>query len=712
MSNASRPSGVHVCDQCGLPFGAGGLRRSVGGVELIFCCHGCSLTNSVIGEHGEAGNAGLFLARLGFAAFLSMNIMLLSWVLYDRKWITLGIEPDMVPSLEKLLFVLAIPIMLLVGYPFLRNAVNDLRAVRLSMDSLIALGSFAAFLFSSYQVFGGGGGVYFDTATMTLVLVTAGRYVEATAKLRTSNAIRALLVLQPDKARVVRRGTEFLVSTTHVVVGESIRVLPGERIPLDGVILEGRTSVNESMMTGESLPRTKRRGDRVFAATVNVEGAITIRVTALQGETVHALIVRLVEEAQRSRSPIQLMVDRISSGFIPAVIAIAALTFAGWMFRSSTETALLHALTVLVVSCPCALGIGTPLAAAIAIKKCAEEGILVRSTGILEKLAAAKNMAFDKTGTLTTGIPAVSNLLAIGDKDEFLSVLTTLEKRSEHPVGKSIVRYGTVKNVHLFECRNVKSVTGLGVEGSVKIKGTWTRVFAGNRQYMGRNVIASQKQFGKFAMPGSQALVFAGWGGKIRGAVALSDSPRMSAKGAVASLRSFGISTTLLSGDSTEVSKSLGEALSIERVYGELLPGGKLGILQKMKEQGVTVMVGDGINDAPSLAAADVGITLGSATDVAKESADVTIVGDHLEKIPLLVEFSRKTLGIIRWNLFWAFGYNAAGIALAAAGMLQPVVAALAMLGSSLFIIVNSRRLSLPTMPPGNPAENSAEVRY
>ena len=693
MNMESRVSDVHVCDQCGLPFGAGGLRRFVGGVELSFCCHGCSFTNSVIGERGEAGNAGLFLARLGFAAFLSMNIMALSWVLYDKKWITLGLEPDMIPSLEKLLFVLSLPIMILVGYPFLRNAVKDMRAIRLSMDTLIALGSFAAFLFSSYRVFAGGGGVYFDTATMTIVLVTAGRYVEATAKLRTSNAIRALMELQPDKARVLRRRKELMVPTTYVSVGESVRVLPGERIPLDGVILEGSTSVNESMMTGESLPRSKRRGDRVFGATVNVEGAITVRVTAPRGETAHALIVRLIEKAQRSRSPIQLMVDRMSGVFIPTVIGIAAVTFVIWMNRSSSETALLHALTVLVVSCPCALGIGTPLAAAIAIGKCAEEGILVRSTGIFEKLAATKNMAFDKTGTLTTGALRILKIHAPDDKNEFLSVLASLEKRSEHPAGKSIVRYAEENQVPIVESRDVRTVAGLGLEGTVKIRGRWEKVFAGNRQFVSKRLNASQNQLRKFADTGGQAIIFAGWGGKVRGVVALGDSPRANAKGMIEDLQRSGITTALLSGDSDEASKALAATVSISRAYGELLPAKKLEILRKLKESGVTVMVGDGINDAPSLSAADVGITLGSATDVAKESADVTIVGDHLEKIPLLVRFAEQTVDIIQWNLFWAFAYNAAGIALAAAGVLEPVLAAVAMLASSLFIIVNSRRL-------------------
>lgn len=695
MTNNSSSS-IQTCDQCGLPYGRGGVARPSNGTTLHFCCYGCSFTNVIVGEKGEAGSAGLFLARLGFAAFLSMNIMALSWVIYDQKWATFGIEPEILPYLEKLLFVTATPIMLFIGYPYVRIALREIRSLRFSMDSLIALGSFAAYGFSTYQVFVGGRGIYFDTATTTLVLVTAGRYLEATAKIRTADAIKKLMDLQPDIARAIRGKKEQQVPTGEVSLGEKIKILPGERVPLDGILLQGRTTINESALTGESLPRSKAVGDAVFAATVNGEGAILVRVTARQQETVHAHTVRLMEEAQRSRSPLQQSVDKISGIFIPLVVGISAVTFVGWIFFASVDIALLHALTVLVVACPCALGIGTPLANAIAIGYSAGQGILVRSGGALEKLARTNIVAFDKTGTLTKGEFIVSEFRS-EDEKLFLPYLASLEQSSEHPLSKAIVSFAEKKKVGFFETRNVTAVPGVGIKGEIKVRGGWKFVYAGTREMLEQAGLKfSKKLFSQSSLstPDTQTIVYAGWDGVAQGYVQLQDSLRQNAKEVVQTLHQAGISTALLSGDAEHVTQHLAQSISIQQAYGKLLPNNKLEILGSLKSNGVTVMVGDGINDAPSLAAADIGITLGSATDIAKESADVTILGDHLEKIPWLIRFAHRTLAIIRWNLFWAFGYNAVGIALAVTGILQPVLAAVAMVVSSLFIIINSRRLS------------------
>lgn len=632
----------------------------------------------------------MFLARLGFAAFLSMNIMAVSWMTYDQGWTTFGLEPEALPYLEKLLFVLSLPIMLFVGLPYLRNAARELRSLRFSMDSLIALGSFAAFGFSTHQVFTGGRGVYFDTATTTLVLVTAGRYIEATAKVRTSVALKKLVQLQPDVARVVEGEKEHHIPAKEVEVGQIVRVLPGERIPLDGLVIEGRTSVNESLLTGESLPATKVNGAPVYAATINIEGAIDVRVAAKQSESVHAHIVRLMEEAQRTRSPLQQSVDRISGMFIPAVIVLAAVTFVGWMYVGPVEEALLHALTVLVVACPCALGIGTPLASAIGIGRAAEEGILVRSTAVLERLAQVSLMAFDKTGTLTKGECAVCNVVASAHPDELLGFLAAIEKNSEHPIGRAIVRYAEERKVKFLDVRNVTAIPGLGISGEVFDGRVWRRIVAGTNDLMKEEQLAG---FGE-DRSSSYIRLYVGWEGSVRGYVELSDLPRPSAQETVAHLRLLGVETEVLSGDAQASVESVADAVGIQRVKASLRPAEKVAHLTQRKSEGTVAMVGDGVNDAPSLAAADVGITLGSATDIAKESADVTVLGDHLEKIPRLIDFSRITLRVIKWNLIWAFGYNAIGIAFAISGLLEPIIAAAAMVLSSLFIIVNSRRLA------------------
>ncbi len=691
---------ANTCDQCGLPFGRGGTTRSKNGIVLHFCCYGCSFTYSVIGEKGEAGLAGLFLARLGFAAFLSVNIMLLSWVIYDQQWITFGIEPEVLPYLEKLLFVLATPVMLVVGFPFFRNAVLDLRKLRFSMDSLIALGSFAAYGFSTYQVFSGGMHVYFDTGTMVIVLVTTGRYLESNAKIRSATAIKQLLALQPDVARVVHGEKEVLIPTGEVAVGRMLKVLPGERIPLDGTVAEGLTSVNESILSGESLPSTKRVGEHVFAATTNIEGTILVRVTASVKDTVHLKLVRLMEEAQRSRAPIQQSVDRISGVFIPLVTTVGLLTFGGWTLVAGVDVALLHALSVLVVACPCALGIGTPLAATIALGRAAEHGVLVRSPAVLERLAETRVVAFDKTGTLTKGELSPSNLYTERDEREFLSYLASIEKSSEHSLSKGVLSLAEERDVPILQVRNVVTVPGLGIKGELRANGGWKTVLVGNRVMLEQSEASFSEELLRMEaqlvadQEGIGTVIYVGWDGAVHGFMGMRDSIRQTARDVVRRLHEQGISTVLLSGDSLEATRSVARSVAIEQAFGKLLPQQKLEFIQFLRPRGTTMMVGDGINDAPSLAAADIGVTLGSATDIAKESADVTILGDHLEKIPKLLRYAAKTLSTIRWNLFWAFAYNSVGVALAVAGLLEPILAALAMLGSSLFIIVNSRRLS------------------
>jgi P-type Cu+ transporter len=691
-----------LCDQCGLPYsrsekGLGGVTQLKGGIEFHFCCYGCSFTHSLTGEKGEGGIASMFLLRLGFSAFLSMNIMILSWALYAGKGNWLGIDKDVIPAMNMLLFVLSTPIMLLVGYPFFKNAVAEIRRLRLSMDSLIALGSLAAYGFSTYEVFTGGTALYFDTGTMVIVLVTAGRYLEATAKVRTSTALHALLDLRPNIARVICDGIEREAPTSEIGIGEIIKILPGERIPLDGTIIEGSTSVNESFLNGESLPAVKEPGSKVYAATVNGEGSFLLRTTSTENDTLHAQFIRLMEESQRTRSPIQQLVDRISYVFIPAVIGIAAATFIGWMMIGTFASALLHSLTVLVVSCPCALGIGTPLATTIAIARAAEEGILVRSAAILEKLHSVSTVVFDKTGTLTEGNLSVSAVIAPRIlTDTLLSIAASLESYSEHIMGRAIVRHAQEKRLPLSECRSVSALPGLGVKGEVNIGGKWTEVVVGRRILMtqiGADFDADINRIG--AELSKISSLFVAWEGKVRGVIQLSDTLREGAIATAELLEQRNIEVGILSGDSRAVVDEIGKQIRAHFAFGELMPSEKVQKIHDIHVSGKNVlMVGDGINDAPALASADVGVALGSATDLTKENADVTIIGTQLAKIPWLLMLGMKTYRIIQWNLFWAFIYNIVGIGLAVIGLLDPIVAALAMIASSVFIIFNSRRLN------------------
>ena len=691
-----------LCDQCGLPYsrsekGLGGVTQLKGGIEFHFCCYGCSFTHSLTGEKGEGGIASMFLLRLGFSAFLSMNIMILSWALYAGKGNWLGIDKDVIPAMKMLLFVLSTPIMVLVGYPFLKNAVLEVRRLRLSMDSLIVLGSIAAYGFSTYEVFTGGTALYFDTGTMVIVLVTAGRYLEATAKVRTSTALHALLDFRPNIARVICDGIEREVPTSEIGAGEIVKVLPGERIPLDGTIIEGLTSVNESFLTGESLPVPKETGSKVFAATVNGEGSIILRTTSLENDTLHAQFIRLMEEAQRTRSPVQQLVDRISYVFIPTVIGIAAATFVGWILIGTFASALLHSLTVLVVSCPCALGLGTPLATTIAIARAAEEGILIRSTAILEKLHSVSAVVFDKTGTLTEGKLSVSEVISPKILPEkLLSITAALENSSEHLLGKAVVRHAKDNGIVFMKCRNALAIPGLGVKGEVFVNERWTEVVVGRKILMTQigadfdaDIEKSNPELSKVS------LLFVAWDGKVGGIIQLSDTLRSSAIPAAKLLEQNNIEVGILSGDSQAVVDEIGMQLRTRFAVGELMPNEKVQKIHDIHASGkIVLMVGDGINDAPALASADVGVALGSATDLTKENADITIIGTQLAKIPWLLILGMKTYRIIQWNLFWAFIYNIVGIALAVIGLLDPIVAALAMIVSSVFIIFNSRRLN------------------
>jgi len=701
MSSPDLSSTNILCDQCGLPYsrsenGRGGVTQLKGNIEFHFCCYGCSFTHSLTGEKGEGGVASMFLLRLGFSAFLSMNIMILSWALYAGKASWFGIDQDVIPAMNMLLFVLSTPIMVLVGYPFFKNSIDEIRTLRLSMDSLIALGSLSAYGFSTYEVFTGGTALYFDTGTMVIVLVTAGRFLESTAKVRTSSALHSLLDLRPNTAHVLREGREADVSTSEIGIGEKLKVYPGERVPIDGILIEGATFVNESFLTGESLPQPKQSGSTVFAATVNGEGSILVRATSTENDTLHAQFIRLMEEAQRTRSPIQRLVDRISYIFIPAVIGIAAATFIGWMVVGTCASALLHSLTVLVVSCPCALGIGTPLATTIAIARAAEEGILIRSTAILEKLHSVSTVVFDKTGTLTEGNINVSSVIAPEVlPEELLSITATLENSSEHLMGKAVVRYTKERCIPLTECRNAASIPGLGMKGEVLAEGRWTEVVAGRRILMAK----AGADFGRNKMlietgSAKTSSLFVSWDGRVRGIIHLADTLRGSAIPAVALLVQNNIDVGILSGDSRAVVEDIAEQVRSRFAFGELMPDEKVEKIRGMCASGKSVlMVGDGINDAPALASADVGVALGSATDLTKENADITIIGTHLMKIPWLLNLGKKAYRTIQWNLFWAFIYNIIGIALAAFGLLDPIVAAFAMIMSSVFIIFNSRRL-------------------
>jgi heavy metal translocating P-type ATPase len=659
---------------------------------MHFCCSGCAVTHTILGASAEEGESALFLARLGFAGFLSMNIVAVSWMVYDNGFATFGLTADVLPAFEALLFVLSIPVMLLVGIPFARAALKELRTFSLSTDSLIAVGSFSAFFFSTYQLATGGRGIYYDTATMTLVLVTLGRYIEATAKGRAHHSIRELLELQPATARILRDAGEETVAAASVHIGDTIRVLAGERIPLDGVVRNGKASIDESALTGESNPRTRGRGDTALAATLALDGSIDIEVRAETNESAHAQAIRLLEEARGSRSSLQLVVDRISAVFLPSVILLSIGSTVVWSFFIPVEQAFINGLTVLVVSCPCALGIGTPLALTYALHRAAKEGVLIRAHAIIERLSSVRHLLFDKTGTITTGRPSVRSWHSDDELSDVQRFLSSLESHSVHPIGKGIVRSSAIPSGDLLPVRNVNTLPGQGIEGEVLIREKWTRVRIIHAHDPQERENFSRFVSGDRAPRGDESEILAYIDGKPYALIRIADTIREDAGATISSLHRSGYKTALLSGDDARAVTFVAEATRIPHAYGELLPAQKLDHIRSFGVSAPTAMVGDGINDAPSLAAAHVGIAMAGGTDIAKENADVVIVGDRLSRIPWLIAHARRTVGVIRWNLFWAFGYNIVAIVLALAGLLQPVLAAGAMVLSSISIIVHSSR--------------------
>ena len=682
----------HTCDQCGLVYVRGGIRLRSKQTELHFCCSGCAVTNSVLGASAEEGESALFLARLGFSGFLSMNIMAVSWMVYDKGFATFGLTPDVLPAFEALLFVLSIPVMLLIGIPYAVAAWKELRTLSLSTDSLIAVGSFSAFAFSTWQLMTGGRGIYYDTATMTLVLVTLGRYVEATAKGKARRSLRDLLELQPDTARVVRNGKDISVASSDVAVGEIVRVLAGERIPLDGVITTGTASIDESSLTGESLPRSKGPGDTVLAATLNLDGSLLVHVRAISSESAHAQAVRLLDEARMTRSSIQRTVDRISAVFLPVVILLAIGAIAVWSFFVPIDHAVLTGLTVLVVSCPCALGIGTPLALTYALQRAAAEGVLVRTHEAMEALSGIQNVLFDKTGTLTSGRPTVRSWFSHNDVGTVRRTLASLESHSTHPIGKGIVASSRIPPEQFFPVRNVHVLPGKGIEGEVRIDGNWETIGIYHARTEDERLRFMAMASADSPPMGDESEIYAYRNGKPYAFLRIADTLRNDAATAIETLHASAYETALVSGDDRGAVEYVMQEMNIRKGYSELLPADKLEHIRSYRDRGPTVMVGDGINDAPSLAAAHVGIAMAGGTDIAKESSDVVIVGDRLSRIPWLLAHASRTIGIIRWNLFWAFGYNIVAIVLALAGLLQPVIAAAAMVLSSLTIIVHSSR--------------------
>lgn len=597
---------------------------------------------------------------------------------------------------------LATPVQFWAGWPFLKSAFAKARHLTTNMDTLVAVGTLAAYGYSAFRTVRGAHfhDVYFETAAVIITLILLGKYFEARAVDRTSSAIRKLLELAAKDAAVLRDGREVRIPVEHVVAGDLVVVRPGEKIAVDGVVREGASAVDESMLTGEPVPVDKGPGDEVFGATINSQGRLIVEATKVGAESALNQIVRLVKEAQGSKAPVQRLADRVASVFVPAVIAIAAVTFAAWIVATGDgEAALVAAIAVLIIACPCAMGLATPTAIMAGTGRGAEMGVLIRGGEVLERSGKIDTIVLDKTGTITEGRMTVTEVVVDSwnsgavDEDTVLVRAAAVEAASEHPIGRAILASAIGGGRDLPTVNGFLASSGFGVAGRIGE----VEVFAGKPSFLASNgLIGCADLFEAAERLASEGKTVAavGWEGRVRGLIALSDRPRSSAREAVAALRRSGSEVVLLTGDNVSTARQIGKEVGIDIVIAGVLPAGKVDEIRRLQDEGKMVaMVGDGVNDAPALAQADLGVAIGTGTDVAIEASDITLVGDDPMGIPRAIRLARRTLRTIYQNLFWAFVYNVAAIPLAATGKLSPSIAAGAMAFSSVTVVGNALRL-------------------
>jgi len=680
------------------------LSTQRGGRSYYFCSQGCLQTflnpdrelqvmrrrvGFVIG-----GVLALALLRAGAFLALAAGISLVSWApIPALPWMSWGMW----------LFLLATPVQIIGGWSFYQGSWAALQRRALNMDVLIALGTSVAYLYSVVVVFAPSWlpvgvnqrDVYFEVSAVVIAFVLMGKYMEEIIKKRSSAAVRKLLDLQPATATVIRDGMEMTIPADAIALGETVLVRPGEKIPADGVVLEGSSSVDESLLTGESLPVSKLAGAELIGGTVNGLGLLRFHTTRVGADTSLAQIIRIVEEAQASTASVQRLADQVTAWFVPAVVVVAVAALILWTLAGQFSSGLLAFIAVLVISCPCALGIATPAALMVGVGKGADLGILIRSGEVLERVEKLTTVVFDKTGTLTLGKPVLTDLepVATVSQQEVLQLAGSLEHGSEHPLAAAIVDAVAMRQLELLPLEQFEAQVGEGITARLGGSAVWF----GNRSLASRFLPQLpelvQGQLAELEAQGKTAMIL-GRGDQVLGVIAVADTVKPQARQAVDLLRRRGVRVVMLSGDNRTTAKAIAQQVGIEEVIAEVRPADKAGTIKALQQAGqVVAMVGDGVNDAPALATADIGIAIGSGSDVAKEAGDIILIRNDVRLVVSAIGLSRATMRKIRQNLFWAFIYNSFGVPIAALGWLNPMIAGAAMALSSLSVIVNSSLL-------------------
>ncbi|WP_320412774.1 copper-translocating P-type ATPase [Candidatus Nitrosotenuis sp. DW1] len=646
-----------------------------------------------------SGALVLAILRAGLYLGLAFGAVAVTWVPIPQiPFLSWGL----------LLFLIVTPVQFIGGWTFYVGAYHSIKRRTANMDLLISIGTLVAYFYSVTVLFFPDAlpvkerDVYFEVSAVIIAFVLLGKYMEEAIKKKSSAAVRKLLDLSPAMARLLRDGQEIEIPANQVQVGDILIIRPGEKIPTDGVIIDGNSAVDEKMITGESLPVDKSAGDQVIGATINKQGLLRVKATKVGNETALSQIIHIVEQAQASTGHIQRLVDSISAKFVPAVVLVAVGSFMMWFFVfGNFITGLLSFVAVLIIACPCAMGIATPAALMVGVGKGAEAGILIRGAEYLELSQKIKIIVFDKTGTITKGEPSVTDMVSLGShsKENLLEFAGSVEMGSEHPLAQAIVSEARRKKIPLRNPAEFEAVSGMGVKATVNDK----QVLFGNRKLMQKFGIATDKieqEMGNLESQGKTVMI-AAVDQNLAGLVAVADTIKESSKDAISDLKNLGIETIMLTGDNEKTANAVAKAVGIDKVIANVLPAEKANAIRKLQSEGkVVAMVGDGINDAPALAQADIGIAIGSGSDIAKETGGIILIKDDIMDVARAIRLSRATMRKIKQNLFWALAYNTGAIPIAAIGLLSPIIAAAAMALSSISVIANStllKRFNLPT---------------